>query len=455
MRPKPIPTPSRSETDMFRNRLENMIDMRHELVRLAGLIDWKRFDDAFGSLYAEKGRPGLPTRLMVGLHLLKHARGISDDQVCAQWVENAYFQFFCGETYFQTRLPLDRTSMSVWRGRIGADKLEALLAETLAAATRAKAVEPSQMQRITVDTTAQTKAVAHPTDSHLLLRSIEWLNKLAHKQGVNLRQSYLRLATRARREVARLIHGRGHKQAMRHLRKMRTWAGRLVRDIERKIIARPDLQLASGPRLDRVKAFLAQKPDDKHKIYALHAPEVECIAKGKARTRYEFGVKTSIAVTNARAVGGQFIVGIQAVPGLPYDGHTLKDQIAQVERLTGSKVTRAYVDKGYRGHGLTSPDIHVTQSKAKRTPTIRRELRRRSAIEPIIGHTKSDGLLERNHLVGAQGDAINAILVGAGHNIRLLLAWLRSVLSFILAFIVTTLAPWTMPLTDARVHVYR
>ena len=455
MRPKPIPTTSRSETDMFRNRLENMIDMRHELVLLAGLIDWKRFDDAFGSLYAEKGRPGLPTRLMVGLHLLKHARGISDDQVCAQWVENAYFQFFCGETYFQTRLPLDRTSMSVWRGRIGADKLEALLAETLAAATRAKAVEPSQMQRITVDTTAQTKAVAHPTDSHLLLRSIEWLNKLAHKQGVNLRQSYLRLATRARREVARLIHGRGHKQAMRHLRKMRTWAGRLVRDIERKIIARPDLQLACGPRLDRVKAFLAQKPDDKHKIYALHAPEVECIAKGKARTRYEFGVKTSIAVTNARAVGGQFIVGIQAVPGLPYDGHTLKDQIAQVERLTGSKVTRAYVDKGYRGHGLTSPDIHVTQSKAKRTPTIRRELRRRSAIEPIIGHTKSDGLLERNHLVGAHGDAINAILVGAGHNIRLLLAWLRSVLSLILAFIVTTLAPWTMPLSDARVRVCR
>lgn len=455
MRPKPIPTPSRSETDMFRNRLENMIDMRHELVRLAGLIDWKRFDDAFGSLYAEKGRPGLPTRLMVGLHLLKHARGISDDQVCAQWVENAYFQFFCGETYFQTRLPLDRTSMSVWRSRIGADKLEALLAETLAAATRAKAVEPSQMQRITVDTTAQTKAVAHPTDSHLLLRSIEWLNKLARKHGVDLRQSYLRLATRARREVARLIHGRGHKQAMRHLRKMRTWAGRLVRDIERKIIARPDLQLACGPRLDRVKAFLAQKPDDKHKIYALHAPEVECIAKGKARTRYEFGVKTSIAVTNARADGGQFIVGIQAVPGLPYDGHTLKYQIAQVERLTGSKVTRAYVDKGYRGHGLTSPDIHVTQSKAKRTPTIRRELRRRSAIEPVIGHTKSDGLLERNHLIGAHGDAINAILVGAGHNIRLLLAWLRSVLSLILAFIVTTLAPWTMPLTDARVHVYR
>ena len=264
---------------MFRNRLDNMIDMRHELARLAGLIDWRRFDEAFGGLYAEKGRPGLPTRLMVGLHLLKHARGVSDEQVCAQWIENAYFQFFCGETYFQTRLPLDRTSMSVWRGRIGADKLEVLLAETLAAATRAKAVDRSQMQRVTIDTTAQTKAVAHPTDSHLLLRAIEWLNKLAKKQGVNLRQSYLRLATRARREVGRLIHGRGHKQAMRFLRKMRTWAGRLVRDIERKIEGQAELREACAPKLERVKQLLAQKPDDKGKIYALHAPEVECIAK--------------------------------------------------------------------------------------------------------------------------------------------------------------------------------
>jgi len=377
---------------------------------------------------------------MVGLHLLKHARGVWDEQVCTQWIENAYFQYFCGETYFQTRLPLDRTSMSVWRGRIGPDKLEALLAETLAAAARAKAVTPSQMQRVTVDTTAQTKAVAHPTDSHLLLRAIEWLNKLASKQGVDLRQSYLRLATRARREVARLIHGRGHKQAMRHLRKMRTWAGQLVRDIERKIKGQPRLEQACALKLERVKAFLAQKPDDKHKIYALHAPEVECIAKGKARVRYEFGVKTSIAVTNARADGGQFIVGIRTVPGLPYDGHTLKDQIAQVERLTGTAVKRVYVDKGYRGHGLATPDIHVTQSKQQRTPTIKRELRRRSAIEPVIGHTKSDGLLERNHLAGTRGDAINAILVGAGHNIRLLLAWLRSLLSFILAFIATTLS---------------
>ena len=163
-------------------------------------------------------------------------------------------------------------------------------------------------------------------------------------------------------------------------------------------------------------------------------------------------MKVSIAVTNARADGGQFVVGIRAVPGLPYDGHTLRDQIAQVERLTGMAVTRAYVDKGYRGHGLASPDIHVSQSMAKRTPTIKRELRRRSAIEPIIGHAKSDGLLERNHLAGATGDAINAILVGAGHNIRLLLAWLRSLLLLILALIATTRSPSRAKLDPMSVH---
>ena len=279
---------------------------------------------------------------------------------------------------------------------------------------RAKAIDQSQMQRVTVDTTAQTKAIAHPTDSHLLLRAIEWLNKLAKKQGVKLRQSYLRLATRARREVARLIHGRGHKQAMRFLRKMRIRAGRLVRDIERKIEGQPDLVQAFEPKLERIKQFLAEKPNDKNKIYALHAPEVECIAKGKARTRYEFGVKVSIAVTNARANGGQFVVGTRAVPGLPYDGHTLKDQIAQVERLTGVAVTRAYVDKGYRGHGLAKPG----QTKPNHQARVAKAQRHRT----IIGHAKSDGLLERNRLAGTRGDAINAILVGAGHNIRLLLA---------------------------------
>jgi IS5 family transposase len=311
---------------------------------------------------------------MAALHLLKHARGLSDEQTCAQWLENAYFQYFSGETYFHTKLPLDRTSMSVWRGRIGPERLEALLAETLAAAKRVGAVEPSQMRRVTIDTTAQTKAIAHPSDSHLLMRAIEWLNRLAKKQGVALRQSYLRLGRRARREVARLMHAGARKQAERWLRKLRVWTGRLMRDIERKIADRPDLLSASAVVIDRVKRLLAQKPDDKNKLYALHAPEVERIAKGEARMRYEFGVKVSIAVTNARGPGGQFVLGVKALPGLPYDGHALTAQIAQVERLTGEKVARVYVDKGYRGHRLAKPEIYVSQSSGERSPTVKREL---------------------------------------------------------------------------------
>jgi IS5 family transposase len=423
----PPKKPKLRDDELFRMQLTNMIDMEHPLVKLAGLIDWSRFDEAYGRFYTQKGRPALPTRLMAGLHLLKHMEALSDEAVCKRWVENPYYQFFCGEQYFRHKLVLDRSSMTRWRGRIGADQLELLLAETLAVAMRTNAVTEQACERVTVDTTVQTKAVAHPTDSHLLMRGIELLNRLARKHGLALRQSFVRVGRRAKRDVSRLIHGRGHRQAMRWVRKMRTWLGRLDRDIGRKIAGDDALEAAFAVARERVARILAQKAGDTDKLYALHAPEVECIAKGKARTRYEFGVKTSIAVTNARTAGGQFIVGMQALPGSPYDGHTLTGQLAQVERLTGVAVERAYVDRGYRGHKHTGKaEVYIAYSRGISSPTIKRELRRRNAIEPIIGHTKSDGLLERNHLAGATGDAINAILVAAGHNLRLLVAWLTA-----------------------------
>ncbi|GAC1646107.1 MAG: IS5 family transposase [Chloroflexota bacterium] len=441
----PPKKPKLRDDELFRMQLTNMIDMKHPLVKLAGLIDWSRFDEAYGRFYTQKGRPALPTRLMAGLHLLKHMEGLSDEAVCKRWVENPYFQYFCGEQYFRHKLVLDRSSMTRWRGRIGADKLELLLAETLAVAMRTRAVTPQACERVTVDTTVQTKAIAHPTDSHLLMRSIELLNRLANTHRVALRQSFVRVGRRAKRDVSRLIHGHGHRQAMRWVRKMRTWLGRLDRDIGRKIAGDHALEAAFAVARQQVARILAQKPADTDKLYALHAPEVECIAKGKARTRYEFGVKTSIAVTNARTAGGQFIVGMQALPGNPYDGHTLTGQIAQVERLTGIAVERAYVDRGYRGHQHRGKaEVYIAHSRGISSPTIRRELRRRNAIEPIIGHTKSDGLLERNHLAGASGDAINAILVAAGHNLRLLVAWLTA----LWRALITALLP-TLQLTPA------
>lgn len=435
----PPKKPSLSEFEMFRMWLANMIDLDHPLAKLAQKIDWERFDAAWGRFYHEKkGRPGLPTRLMAGLHLLKHIEGISDEEVCARWVENPYWQFFCGEEYFRHKLVCDRSSMSRWRRRIGAAELELLLAETIRLALANGALDRNACERITVDTTVQTKAVAHPTDAHLLLRAMERLNRLAKKHGLALRQSYLRLAREARREVARLIHGKGHKQALRHLRKMRTWLGRLTRDIGRKIEALDeagaDIRAAFAETLELAEKVRTQQAKDKNKVYALHAPEVECIAKGKARARYEFGVKTSIAVTNRRAKGGQFVLGMHTVPGNPFDGHTLTGQITQVERVTGITVKRAYVDRGYRGHGHKGEaEVFISHTRGITSPTIKREMRRRNAIEPIIGHAKSDGLLERNHLKGAEGDAINAILVAAGHNLRLLIAWFAALLRAILA----------------------
>ena len=438
MRPKKSEAPN---GDLFRTALEAIVDPGHELIRLAGLIDWGRFDDAFGPYYHERrGRRGLPTRLMTGLHLFKHMKGLSDEETCAVWLENPYVQAFCGETHFQHRLPFDRSSMTRWRKRIGADTLEALLAETIAIAVKTKAVSQRQLERITVDTTVQTKAVAHPTDSHLILRAIEWLNRAARRHGVKLRQSFQRLATRARREVGRLLHGRGHAQGLRWIRKMRTWPGRLIRDIRRKISGDPALEVTFKVALERADVILSQLPGDKHKLYALHAPEVECIGKGKARARYEFGVKTSIATTNEKTKGGQFVLGVQALPGAPYDGHTLAGQIDQAARLTGVGVKRAYVDRGYRGHKISREglDITLSQTRGVKSPTIRREMRRRSAIEPVIGHLKADGLLERNHLAGPEGDAINAILCAAGHNMRLLARWIRLLFALLMAIRLNT-----------------
>jgi transposase, IS5 family len=436
MRPKqPEAEP---QEDLFRARLENLVDPRHPLVRLAGLIDWGRFEAEFGALYTDAiGRPGLPTRLMVGLHLLKHMDGLSDEAVCTRYLDSPYVQLFCGEVFFRHALPLDRSSTTRWRRRIGPERLELLLAETLAAARRGGAVEEKHLRRVTVDTTVQPKAVTHPTDSKLLQRGIEILVRLARRHGVRLRRSCLRVAKRAKREAAKLIRSGRRRQAERQVRQLRTWLGRLFRDIGRKIAGDAATEAAFAGPLGLVARLLRQRREDRgrDKLYSLHAPEVECIGKGKAQARYEFGVKVSTATTNAVAPGGQFVLGARALPGNPYDGHTLADQIAQAERLTGVEVERAYADRGYRGHDADRARVVISGQKRGVAPTIRRERRRRSAIEPVIGHLKSDGHLGRNFLRGTEGDAANVILAAAGHNLRLLRAWLAWLLAFLLSLL--------------------
>jgi IS5 family transposase len=438
MRPKqPEAEP---QEDLFRAGLANLVDPRHPLVRLAGLIDWGRFGTAFGPLYTDAiGRPGLPTRLMVGLHLVKHMDGLSDEAVCARYLDSPYVQLFCGEAHFQHALPLDRSSMSRWRRRIGPERLEVLLAESLAAAQRGGAVGEKHLRRVTVDTTVQPKAVTHPTDSKLLHRGIEILARLARRHGIRLRQSYVRVAKRARREAARLTHSGRRRRAERQVRQLRTWLGRLVRDIGRKVAGDAAAEAAFAGPLGLIARLLRQRREDRgrDKLYPPHAPEVECIGEGEAHARYEFGVKVSVATTDAAAPGGQFVLGARSLSGNPYDGHTLAAQIARTERLTGVGVERAYVDRGYRGHDADKARVFVAGQKRGLTPTIRRERRRRAAIEPVIGHLKSDGHLGRNFLRGAEGDAANVILAAAGHNLRLLRAWLAWLLAFLLGLLVS------------------
>lgn len=170
--------------------------------------------------------------------------------------------------------------------------------------------------------------------------------------------------------------------------------------------------------------------------FAPHAPETECIGKGKASAPYEFGVKVSIVTTNARAPGGQFVLHAKSLPGNPYDGHTLRGVIEDTKKLTGCEIERAYVDKGYRGHDTENPRrVFISGQKRGVFGAIKRELRRRTAIEPVIGHMKAEGHLGRYYLKGRAGDAANAILSAVGYNFRRILAWLRALLRLFLTAI--------------------
>jgi IS5 family transposase len=419
--------------DLFRARLDQIINMQQDLVKLAGTIDWAWIDREMAACFSEEGRPGLTTRFMVGLLLLKHIYGLSDEEVCGRWVYDPYFQHFTGEEFFAHAFPHERSGMSHWRKRIG-PKLDLLLAESLRVAHASGALKTGDLARITVDTTVQPKNVTHPTDAKLMLTAIEKLGTQAKAEGLKLRQSYARLAKRAALMAGRYAHAKQFKRANRELKFLRTRLGRLIRDIRRKIAGRESLQQLFAEPLSKALQIRWQNHNQRgRKLYSWHAPETECIGKGKAHKPYEFGTKVSIATTNRRCKGGQFVLHAKALPGNPYDGHTLAGVIAETQRLTGREIERTYVDKGYRGHDAPRPlRVFISGQKRGVHGAIKRELRRRSAIEPVIGHMKSDGHLGRNYLKGRHGDQANAALSAIGHNLRLVLNWLRLRLCVIL-----------------------
>jgi IS5 family transposase len=372
----------------------------------------------------------------------KHTYDVSDEALCERWVENPYFQYFCGEEFFRHELPFERSSLTRWRQRMGEERLQALLQESLAVAVKTKAMKPHDLARVIVDTTVQPKNITFPTDAKLLNRAREKLVKLAKKFGVGLRQSYRRVGKLALIKHQRYAHAKQFKRANRALRKLKTYLGRVIRDITRKIDGNPWLEEMFGYLLSLARRVRAQERGQRGpKVYSLHAPEVECIGKGKAHKPYEFGVKVSVATTLKRCNGGQFVAHVQSLPGNPYDGHTLATVIPAIEQLVGNTIERLHADAGYRGHNAP-PDykfkIFTSRQKRRLTPQIKREMRRRAAIEPVIGHLKAEHRMDRNFLAHRQGDANNAVLAAAGYNFRRLLRWLRVLLCLILA---TALAP--------------
>ena len=409
--------PEQPQRELFQIDLEQLIDLSHPLVRLGLCIDWRSFEQTLGSTYhPRQGAPGISTRLMVALHYLKYQHDLSDEDVVAAWVENPYWQHFSGMKHFQHHKPIDPSSMTRWRKRLGDAGAEQMLRATIEAGVEMRVIRPAELKRINVDTTVQTKAIRFPTDARLYQRMRERLVNAARAEGLTIKQSYEHVGRRLLMQSSRYAHTRQMKRARACTRKLKTQLGRVIREVERQA-AEPSMKL--DKLLQTAHRIYAQQKHDKNKIYSVHETEVQCIAKGKAGKQYEFGNKVSVAVSSR---GGWF-VGAKSFTGNPYDGHTLAAQMKQVESLIANKVSEAHVDMGYRGHDYDGAvTVHVDKRRRGRTPrALWRWMKRRAAVEPSIGHLKSEHRLERNRLKGAAGNAINAILAAAAMNFQKLI----------------------------------
>ncbi len=422
MRPKK--THHTTQADWIRIELKNLIDARHPLVSVSSQINWTGFEKEFGENFLDEGRPAINTRLMVSLHYLKYTYDLSDEEVVARWSENPYWQYFSGMQYFEHGLPIDPSSMTRYRKRIGVSGAEALFQETIQSAIKNGYLKIKDCQKVSVDTTVQTKAVRFPTDARLYDRMRTKLVKSAEEENISLRQTYDRVGPRALRRQQNYSHAKQFKRSERETRRLKTILGRVTRDIERKNNTGSTVlndQLALSNRL------LKQERFSKEKIYSIHEPQVECIAKGKMHKRYEFGNKVSFVVSAKK----NWILGAKGFIGNPYDGHTLKESLKQAKRLTKVAIEKAVCDKGYRGHDVKTTEVSIVpRQKNHASLSIRNWWRRRNAIEPIIGHQKSDHRLERNQLAGKIGDQMNVMFSASGFNLKKLLrafcTWLKT-----------------------------
>ena len=419
------------QANLFKVMLRDIVFDRHELVLLKKAINWERFEKALEPAYCEdNGRPSIPVRMMAGLTFLKYMFGLSDQEVLDGWVENPYWQDFCGGEFFEHEPPTDQTVMSRWRKRAGEAGVTDMIMETLASAVRNKVAKAKDFERVNVDTTVQERNVRFPTDARTLDRARERIVAVGEKLGIGFRRNYVRKGKTRLRKHAGYVKAKQFNRAENVVRTMKQYLTNVVADAENCQIVPTSLaqvaQLAKLVELVKLsKKLIAQDKNTpgKDKIYSVHEPQTECIAKGKVHKRYEFGVKAGF-VTASRT---NWVLGAMALPGNPYDGNTLAQMLEQAERLSGVKPQHAYCDLGYRGHDYKGEcDVQVVNRFRKRKPrAILRWWKRRSAIEPVIGHVKSDHYMERNMLAGAAGDMLNAMFAAVGFNLMKLMRGLK------------------------------
>ncbi len=418
------------------NRLSNQLNPKDPLFIMAGEINWSFFEEAFSAYYPDgPGQPPKPVRLMIGLMLLQHMNGLSDEQVVHQWVQNPYWQYFCGYDYLQWDLPCDPSSLTRWRVRLGEEGVEKILGQTIVTALKTETVAPQDLKGVISDTTVMEKNITFPTDTKLLNKAREKLIALASKCGLKLRQTYARVGRFAALNAGRYAHAKQFKRMRKEVKKLKNFLGRTVRDVERQIQMVPDLHEIFANLLRMSKRLLSQDKKSKDKLYSLHAPEVYCMSKGKAGKPYEFGCKVSLVLTHKQGLA----LSSQALAENQYDSHVLASSLKRAGAIAQTSIEQAFVDKGYKGHGITDKQVYISGQKRGMTRTLKKHLKRRSAIEPHIGHMKSDGKLKRNYLKGTLGDTLNALLCAIGHNMRMIWRKIRSLFVFIWGLLLNSL----------------
>jgi len=417
----------------FYSTFEEQLNHNHPLYKLAQTINWKVFDEAFSKHYSlTQGKPAKPIRLMVGLLILKQVRNLSDESVVEQWAENSYYQYFSGETYFSPNPPCVATELVEFRKRIGSVGIELIFKESIKVNG-----DDSNDDNLSADTTIQEKNITYPTDDKLYKKIIKECQSIAKDEQVELRQSYTQTVKKLSTIQRFKKNKNGWAKAKKASKKVKTIAGVLVRELNRKLPA--DILNKYSADLSLYEKVLAQKRSDSNKIYSLHEPEVKCYSKGKEHKRFEFGSKVSILVTQKTGV----IVGALNFNSTAHDSKTLALALEQHQRLTDKQAKNIFVDRGYQGpKTINETKIFTPKPEKNITKTKRKRHSRRAAIEPVIGHLKSDYRMNRNFLKGVIGDEINVLLAAAAMNFkRVMNLWKQRIINFLLYIIQLVFEP--------------